>query len=150
MALSRGISCTPPAEDLFVAIDPASDNHVEPSPRALPHFTQMLSLLADETRLRMVMALAQDGELDVTAMVALVGRRQPLVSHNLALLRLAGLVSYREEGTAHLYRLEWGTLRYVLRRFFAAAGHGRQELRLGDYALEFLQESVEAGSRDPV
>jgi DNA-binding transcriptional ArsR family regulator len=120
-----------------LSIDPATDNHDKPTAWALPHLARVLSLLADETRLRMVMALAQDGELGVAALVALVGKDQAQVSRNLTLLRLAGLASYREEGAAHLYRLEWGTLRYELKRFFAEAGHGGRELRLGDCSLEF-------------
>jgi ArsR family transcriptional regulator, arsenate/arsenite/antimonite-responsive transcriptional repressor len=120
--------------------DPASDNHPKPSAKAFSHLAQVLSLLADETRLRMVMALARDGEVGVNALAELVGKRQPLVSRNLTLLRMAGLVSYRDEGAVHLYRLEWGTLRYVLRRFFAEMANGGKELRLGDCSLEFLHQ----------
>jgi DNA-binding transcriptional ArsR family regulator len=126
-----------PRENVPMTPDPARDNHPRSSAEAFSHLARVLSLLGEETRLRMVMILAGDGEVGVNALAELVGKSQPLVSRNLTLLRMAGLVSYRDEGAVHLYRLEWGTLRYVLRRFFAEAANGGKELRLGDCSLEF-------------
>jgi DNA-binding transcriptional ArsR family regulator len=108
-----------------------------PSDEVLTRLLLVLSLLADESRLRAVLALARDGELGVAALKELVGKTQSGVSHDLALLRLAGLVSYRAEGREHLYRLEWGAMRDVLGRFFAEAGGPGHELRLGGCSLAF-------------
>jgi DNA-binding transcriptional ArsR family regulator len=108
-----------------------------PSDEMFARLRLVLSLLGDETRLRMVLALARDGELAVAALGELVGKPHSAVSHDLALLRLAGLVSYRVEGRRHVYRLEWGMLRDVLRRFFAEAGGRGREIRLGGCSLAF-------------
>jgi ArsR family transcriptional regulator, arsenate/arsenite/antimonite-responsive transcriptional repressor len=66
--------------------------------RTIDGLAQVFRLLADESRLKILMALAQDGELHVTALCDLLGQTQPAVSHHLTLLRMVGLVSYRRDG----------------------------------------------------
>ena len=53
--------------------------------------------LADVNRLRIVRRLA-DGEASVAELIAHVGLSQPLVSHHLKRLRVAGLVATRRVG----------------------------------------------------
>src|SRR4029079_806110 len=53
--------------------------------------------LADVNRLRIVRRLA-DGEASVAELIANVGLSQPLVSHHLQSLRVAGLVQTRRVG----------------------------------------------------
>ena len=53
--------------------------------------------LADVNRLRIVRRLA-DGEASVAELIAHVGLSQPLVSHHLKRLRVAGLVETRRVG----------------------------------------------------
>ena len=53
--------------------------------------------LADVNRLRIVRRLA-DGEASVTELIAHVGLSQPLVSHHLKRLRVAGLIETRRVG----------------------------------------------------
>jgi len=53
--------------------------------------------LADVNRLRIVRRLA-DGEASVAELIAYVGLSQPLVSHHLKRLRVAGLVETRRVG----------------------------------------------------
>jgi DNA-binding transcriptional ArsR family regulator len=108
-----------------------------PSDETLSCLRLVLFLLADESRLRMLLALAHDGELGVAALGELVGKPQTGVSHDLAKLRNAGLVAYRADGRDHVYRLKWGALRDVLGRFFAEAGGPGRELRLGVCSLAF-------------
>ncbi len=61
--------------------------------------------LADPTRLRIALALAQAGELCVCD-VAWIGERQDkIVSHHLRLLRQAGLARSRRDGRMVLYSL---------------------------------------------
>src|SRR5262249_48337582 len=57
--------------------------------------TEVFRMLADSSRLMILLALAQDGELHVSALCKLLDQSQPAVSHHLTLLRMAGLVSYR-------------------------------------------------------
>ena len=90
-----------------------------------------LVLLGDESRLRIVLTLAQDGEATVAALAATVGQSRSNVSHNLSRLLLAGQVSCRPEGRNHFYQMEWGEFRDVLGRFFAEAGDAGREVHLG-------------------
>lgn len=63
--------------------------------------------LADPTR-QEIMTLICCRELSVGDIVEAVGVRQPTVSHHLAILRDAGLVSVRSEGKHTFYTLNQG------------------------------------------
>lgn len=63
----------------------------------------ILSLLADESRLKILWVLGQ-GEVSVGALAELVGSKPSAVSQHLAKLRLAGMVEVRREGTFAFYR----------------------------------------------
>src|SRR5260370_40706556 len=78
------------------------------SPRTIDGLAQVFRLLADESRLKILMALSQDGELHVTALCDLLDQTQPAVSHHLTLLRMSCLVGYRRDGTHNFYRIESG------------------------------------------
>jgi DNA-binding transcriptional ArsR family regulator len=108
-----------------------------PPDEVISRLRQVLSLLADTGRLRMALALARHGDLGVPALKELAGKSSPVVSHDLTLMRLAGLVSCRAEGKERFYRLQWGLLRDVLGQVFAEAGGPRRELRLGRCSLAF-------------
>ncbi len=69
---------------------------------------QMAALLkacADQTRLRLINLLAQEGEVCVCHLVDVLGANQPKVSRHLAYLKRAGLVSDRKDGLWVHYRL---------------------------------------------
>ncbi|MEV4490072.1 metalloregulator ArsR/SmtB family transcription factor [Micromonospora coxensis] len=93
-----------------------------PGDREVEAATQMLQMLADPTRLRL-MALLGEGEHDVTALVAAVGTARPAVSQHLGKLRLAGLVSVRRDGRRALYRTRDGHVRRLVAEVLQAAGH---------------------------
>ena len=61
-----------------------------------------LSLLADDTRLKILWTLMQ-GEQHVNALADLIGANAPAVSQHLGKLRIAGMVSVRREGTYAYY-----------------------------------------------
>jgi DNA-binding transcriptional ArsR family regulator len=64
-----------------------------------------LEALADPTR-RRVIELLGDGELTAGQLAEQFSSSRPAVSRHLRLLREAGLVSVREEGTRRLYQLQ--------------------------------------------
>lgn len=74
---------------------------------------QTLQAVSDSTRLRLVRLLLRE-EMNVQELVAVLELRQPSVSRHLAVLRDAGWVDQRREGTFSWYR---------------AANHGDPELR---------------------
>ena len=68
----------------------------------------LFSLLSDPTRLRALMLIQTEGELCVCELTFALGESQPKVSRHLALMRDAGLVEARRDGTWMFYRLSPG------------------------------------------
>src|SRR3954464_6323554 len=90
--------------------------------RTISGLTQVFKLLADESRLKILLTLSREGETHVSALCAMLGQSQPAVSHHLTLLRMAGLVGYRRDGKFNFYRLDAANLGDLLERLFADAG----------------------------
>jgi DNA-binding transcriptional ArsR family regulator len=67
---------------------------------------EIFAMLADATRIRLILALRDAGELSVNHLAELVDKSPASVSQHLAKLRLARIVSTRQEGTRIYYRLE--------------------------------------------
>ena len=110
---------------------------IKVSDLTIQRLTDVFRLLADKNRLRIVLALAQDGELHVSALCDLLGQSQPAVSHHLTLMRMVGLVGYRRDGKHNYYRLASGFVRDLLEQFFADSGNGQRQLHFEDCALSF-------------
>ncbi|WP_018872942.1 metalloregulator ArsR/SmtB family transcription factor [Thioalkalivibrio sp. ALJ16] len=67
--------------------------------------TDLFNLLADETRLRSLLLMQQEGELCVCELTHSLEMSQPKVSRHLAALRQHGVVSTRRESNWIYYRL---------------------------------------------
>jgi DNA-binding transcriptional ArsR family regulator len=63
------------------------------------------ALLADPSRLRIVLLLAQAGRMHGQELCARLGMSQPVVSGHLGRLRLARVVEFRRKGHRHYFRL---------------------------------------------
>ncbi|MEO8222366.1 MAG: metalloregulator ArsR/SmtB family transcription factor [Specibacter sp.] len=66
---------------------------------------EIFAMLADATRVRIILAL-RDSEMAVGALAEAVGKSPAAVSQHLAKMRLARIVSTRQDGTKVMYRLE--------------------------------------------
>lgn len=66
---------------------------------------EVFAMLADATRVRVILALRDAGELSVGELAEIVDKTPAAVSQHLAKLRLARIVSTRQEGTRVIYRL---------------------------------------------
>jgi DNA-binding transcriptional ArsR family regulator len=77
----------------------------EPDSQFVELAVEVFSMLADATRVRIVLAL-RDGELPVNRLAEIVDKAPAAVSQHLAKLRLARIVATRHEGTRVFYRLE--------------------------------------------
>lgn len=66
---------------------------------------EVFAMLADATRVRIILALRNGGELSVNHLAETVGKSAAGVSQHLAKLRMARMVSTRREGTTVFYRL---------------------------------------------
>lgn len=116
----RGTSPT----DRPVWTAPAPTPCVGPPPSELAAGTReaagLFKLFADETRLRILLLLKQEQELNVQSLCGLLRQAQPAVSHHLALLREADMVQLRRSGKHHFYRLRpkrFADIAVALRKF---------------------------------
>jgi DNA-binding transcriptional ArsR family regulator len=83
---------------------------------------EMLKLLGDETRLRIVCALLE-GEHSVNDLAELVGAQPAGVSQHLAKLRLGRLVRSRREGTRVFYVIDDAHVRGLVEAVLSHASH---------------------------
>ncbi len=105
--------------------------------RTLGALSRVFKQLGDGSRLKILMALSQEGELHVSALCDLLEQTQPAVSHHLTLLRMSGLVGYRRQGKNNYYRLESGMLSDLLEQLFADSGNSHRTFHFHDFALVY-------------
>jgi ArsR family transcriptional regulator len=97
---------------------------------------QVFKLLSDETRLRVLIYLAREGELHVTALCDRLGQSQPAVSHHLALLRVAGLIEARRDGKHNYYSVRVKHVQRLLAEVFDSVGEpGADEIRFQEFVV---------------
>src|SRR5215207_6236991 len=82
---------------------------------------ELLRLLADPTRLRLLAALTVEDH-DVTELTELTGVPRPAVSQHLSRLRLGGLVEARPAGRRRIYTVRNGHVRRLVTETLAHAG----------------------------
>ncbi|GAA3324749.1 ArsR/SmtB family transcription factor [Paeniglutamicibacter sulfureus] len=84
-------------------------DNFETTPPIEPEFIELagevLGLLSDPTRIRIVFALEHGEELSVGELAKLVEKSPSGVSQHLARLRMARMVTTRQDGTKVLYKL---------------------------------------------
>lgn len=110
------------------------------SDETIGRLTAVFKLLSDPSRLKIVLALAQDGELHVSALCDMLEQSQPAVSHHLTLMRMVGLVGFRRDGKHNYYHLASAHVRDLLEQFFADAGNGHKAIQLDDFTLTFKRK----------
>ncbi len=67
---------------------------------------KIFKALADDTRIKIAYALAQEGELCVCDIATIVGCSMATASHHVRLLRNQGLAKHRKEGKLVFYSLD--------------------------------------------
>ena len=80
----------------------------------LLRLSELFKLLGDPTRLRILYALVDAGELCVCDLSVAVGVPETSVSHALRLLRVAGVVRARRDGRMAYYAIDDHHVRLVL------------------------------------
>ena len=91
--------------------------------RDVAHLAETFRLLADPTRLRILFALFDAGSLAVSEIAAAVDVTGSAASHQLRLLRMAGVVRTSREGRSVRYRLADDHVRELLDIAHAHARH---------------------------
>jgi ArsR family transcriptional regulator len=99
---------------------------------------QVFKLLADETRLRILMYLVQAGELNVSELCDRLGQSQPAVSHHLALMRVAGLIAPRKDGKHNYYSVREECFQGLMRTL--SSGGKSRRVRFHDFVLSYEGE----------
>ena len=113
----------------------ASMNRV--SDQASRDLGQVSRLRADETRLRILFYLVENGELHVTDLCERLGQSQPAVSHHLALLRVSGLIEARREGKHNYYSIRSEAFGDLLVTLFGALGEIPRKIKFHDFTLTY-------------
>ena len=85
-----------------------------PDAGELSRVTGVFKLLGDPTRVRLLYALLEAGELCVCDLAASTGTMETTVSQALRLLRTSGVVSGRRQGRNVFYRLSDAHIRMLL------------------------------------
>jgi len=123
--------------------DAGSSSPLKVSEETISDLTSVFKLLADKSRLKIVMALAQYGKMHVTALCTMLKQSQPAVSHHLTLMRIVGLIKFDRTGKHNYYYLNTPFLSDLFEQLFADAGQGRQSLEFEDFALTFSRQADE-------
>lgn len=100
---------------------------------------QLFRVLGDQTRLRVLMALRQAGEMNVTQLHRKLRAPQPTVSHHLGILRMSGLVDNRRDGKQIFYSandLRRGRHARALKALLGESG----AIQLGGVVLRLAEE----------
>lgn len=137
------VATSPPSERRILSVSfPAStficvSAQIERDPGAeqVELAVDMLKLLADQTRLRILWALLH-GEHSVSNLADHVGAQPSAVSQHLAKLRMARVVRVRREGNRMFYAAENPHVRRLVEEALFHAGHVAGGL--GDHKTEAL------------
>jgi ArsR family transcriptional regulator len=110
------------------------------SPTVVKDVVKIFKLLSDQTRLKILLYLAQRDELHVRALCDILGQSQPAVSHHLALLRVAGLIESRREGKHNFYRVMPRRFQDLLSMIFESIPAANRGIHFENYVLSYAPQ----------
>lgn len=76
-----------------------------PDEQILNKLTELFKIMGDKTRMKILYALLQVGEMCVCDLSYVLGKSPSAISHQLRVLRQADLVKFRKEGKVVYYSL---------------------------------------------
>jgi ArsR family transcriptional regulator len=123
------------------ATESSTGSSIRVSDDTISDLTSVFKLLADKSRLKIVMALAQQGKMHVTALCEMLKQSQPAVSHHLTLMRIVGLIKFDRNGKHNFYYLNTEFVSDLFEQFFSDAGQGRQSVEFDTFALTFSRQA---------
>ncbi|NLX56387.1 MAG: helix-turn-helix transcriptional regulator [Planctomycetaceae bacterium] len=119
---------------------PTPDADTSVSGQITKELVRWFKLLADETRLKILIYLLERRELNVRALCDLLQLSQPAVSHHLALLRGDGLIDCRRDGKHNFYRVLPERLSELMGIVFSRQPGREPQLRFGQCVLIFQRD----------
>jgi ArsR family transcriptional regulator, arsenate/arsenite/antimonite-responsive transcriptional repressor len=84
-------------------VSETDDRDLESSVEFRAELAHLCKMLSDANRLRIIFYLLNEAELNVTEFCQRLNQSQPGVSHHLALLKQAGILSVRRDGKHNFY-----------------------------------------------
>lgn len=102
------------------------------SEHTLDNLVELFQLLAERSRLRILLTLAQEGELNVSALCQRLDQSQPSISHHLTRMRRCGLLHLRKHGKHNYYSLAVGHVSRLLEPLWNEPGRQSRQLQLGE------------------
>ncbi len=132
---ARGSKKIPPSAETMAPAEGAVP--IKFDEKMLRNLENIFKSLADVSRLKILMTLAQEGELHVSAICERLGQSQPAVSHHLTQLKNAKLVDYTRTGKFNFYKLDAEMLSGLIDQFFPGAANGMQKVNYGELELSF-------------
>ncbi len=101
---------------------------------------KVLKLVSEESKLRIMLLLAKEGECRVSDISEILGINQTTLSHHLSLLRNAELVVTKRDGTNIYYDINDRIWREMGRQFFDYLQKGDDIHFLGKFILKRLSK----------
>ena len=121
-------------------LTPVEENTGPLDDHVIEKLSDVFKMLADPSRLKILLTLAHDGEMHVKALCDLVKQSQPAVSHHLTLMKAMGLVARRRDGKHNFYRVESITINRLLEQFRPASKEHEHPVHF-DELLLFLKRN---------
>ncbi len=82
-----------------------TDLLIEETLEKFQEITPIFTVLADENRQAIVMALGKHNQLNVKTLDELIPLSRPAISHHLKILKQAGIIGSKKQGTENYYQL---------------------------------------------
>jgi DNA-binding transcriptional ArsR family regulator len=82
-----------------------TDQMIEETLSKFKDISPMMTVLSDENRQKIIAELGLKDMLNVTELTKLIPLSRPAISHHLKLLKQAGLINVKKEGTENFYFL---------------------------------------------
>ena len=134
MSVASTVAPRPRGRAAAPATDKISDDTVK-------KMCEVFKMLSDPSRLRILLALAQHDEMNVTDLCELLHpQSQPAVSHHLSLMKYARLVRCDRKGKNNFYRLDCAEVRDMVEQFFGEIANGCRQIHFEDFALGFRRK----------
>ncbi len=112
------------------------DQKLESSEEFRAELAHLCKMLSDANRLRIIFYLLNEAELNVTEFCQRLNQSQPAVSHHLALLKQAGILSVRRDGKHNFYSVCRDRFQGVIVQLFDSFLEPTNgEVRINDFLL---------------
>ena len=124
-----------------------TDEDLDSSAEFRAELAHLCKMLSDPNRLRIIFYLLSEAELNVTEFCQRLDQSQPAVSHHLALLKQAGILTVRRDGKHNFYAVCRDRFQGVIVQLFESFLEPTDgEVRINDFLLTHSRPTTTAES----